>query len=35
MTNFMKNLAIAGGFFILACAGAGKFSLDHLLKRNK
>lgn len=28
MNSFMKNLAIAGGFLILACAGAGKFSLD-------
>lgn len=35
MTNFMKNITIAGGFFILACAGAGRVSLDHLWHRNK
>ena len=26
--NFMKNLAIAGGFLVLAAHGAGKFSVD-------
>jgi putative oxidoreductase len=26
---FLKNLAIAGGFFFLAAHGAGKISLDH------
>jgi putative oxidoreductase len=26
--NFQKNLAIAGGFFVLAAAGAGALSLD-------
>ncbi|WP_237068176.1 DoxX family protein [Microbulbifer guangxiensis] len=35
MINFMKNVTIAGGFFILACAGAGKLSVDHWLRRNK
>ena len=28
MINFMKNLAMAGGFLALANAGAGAFSLD-------
>ncbi|MGJ8572594.1 MAG: DoxX family protein [Hoeflea sp.] len=28
MTNFMKNLAMAGGFLALAAAGAGSFSID-------
>ena len=32
---FMKNVTIAGGFLILSCAGAGRFSLDHLFSRNK
>ncbi|MEE9446895.1 MAG: DoxX family protein [Arenicellales bacterium] len=29
MIMFMKNIAIAGGFLLVASAGAGKFSLDH------
>lgn len=33
MINFMKNITIAGGFLILACAGAGRASLDHRLRR--
>lgn len=28
MIGFMKNLAIAGGFLVLAAHGAGRFSLD-------
>jgi putative oxidoreductase len=28
MINFMKNLAMAGGFLQLAAYGAGRFSLD-------
>lgn len=28
MIMFMKNIALAGGFLILASSGAGKFSLD-------
>ncbi|WP_428819602.1 DoxX family protein [Microbulbifer sp. MCCC 1A16149] len=32
---FMKNVTIAGGFLILACAGAGKFSFDHAMARVK
>lgn len=32
---FMKNITIAGGFLILACAGAGKFSFDHAMARSK
>lgn len=35
MINFMKNITITGGFLILACAGAGKFSVDHMFSRNK
>lgn len=35
MINFMKNITIAGGFIILACAGPGRLSLDHMLKREK
>ncbi len=33
MTNFMKNITIAGGYLILACAGAGRFSLDHWIRK--
>ncbi|WHI51291.1 DoxX family protein [Microbulbifer sp. MLAF003] len=33
MTSFMKNITIAGGFLILACAGAGRFSLDHWFRK--
>jgi putative oxidoreductase len=29
MILFMKNIALAGGFLILASVGAGKFSLDN------
>ena len=28
MNSFMKNVAMAGGFLILAAAGAGRFSID-------
>ncbi|AOS96337.1 Inner membrane protein YqjF [Microbulbifer aggregans] len=35
MISFMKNITIAGGFFILACAGGGNLSVDHWLRRNK
>lgn len=28
-----KNIAIAGGFIVLAAAGPGRWSLDHLLRR--
>lgn len=31
---FMKNIAIAGGFLLLCRAGAGRFSIDQLLRRN-
>lgn len=29
--NFFKNIAIAGGFLVLAANGAGKFSVDGLI----
>lgn len=31
--NFMKNIAIAGGFLVLAANGAGAFSIDNLRSR--
>lgn len=31
---FMKNLSIAGGFFVLFASGAGAFSIDRLIKKN-
>jgi putative oxidoreductase len=33
MVNFMKNLAIMGGLTSLFAFGAGRFSIDHLLRR--
>ncbi len=30
---FMKNLGLAGGFLFLVANGAGRLSVDHLLKR--
>lgn len=36
MINFMKNITIAGGFIVLACAGGGRLSLDHIFRhKNK
>jgi len=32
--QFMKNLAIAGGFLFLVAHGAGKLSLDHRFSRS-
>jgi putative oxidoreductase len=32
--GFMKNVAIAGGFLVLAAQGAGRFSIDALLGRD-
>lgn len=29
MANFMKNIAIAGGFFVLVAHGAGAYALDN------
>lgn len=29
LTNFLKNLAIAGGMLMVALHGAGRYSLDH------
>ena len=31
--NFMKNFAMAGGFFFLMLQGAGKLSLDHFIEK--
>lgn len=33
MTNFLKNVALAGGYVTLAIAGAGGWSLDRVLAR--
>ena len=33
MVNFMKNLAIAGGFLVLMSNGAGAYSIDSMTKR--
>lgn len=33
--NFMKNVAMAGGFLMLAAHGAGAFSLDAWLSRRR
>ena len=31
LTNFLKNVALAGGFFVFAINGAKDFSIDHRL----
>ena len=33
LTNFLKNVALAGGFFIFAINGAKEFSIDHRLSK--
>ena len=33
MVNFMKNLAIGGGLLSYVAYGAGKYSIDHVLRR--
>jgi len=33
--HFMKNVSMLGGCLILLTAGAGRFSLDHLLRERK
>lgn len=33
MVNFMKNVAIIGGLAALSAFGAGRFSIDHKLRR--
>jgi putative oxidoreductase len=35
MIMFMKNVALAGGLLLLTAHGAGRFSLDHYLARNR
>ena len=32
LMSFLKNIAIAGGFFIIFVYGPGKYSIDHKLK---
>jgi putative oxidoreductase len=34
-TNFWKNVAMAGGFVMLAAHGAGTLSLDHLWNKHR
>jgi putative oxidoreductase len=34
-TNFIKNLAIIGGLLLLFVHGAGRFSIDTMLSRNR
>jgi len=33
LTNFLKNVALAGGFFILVINGPKKFSIDHRISK--
>ena len=33
LTNFLKNVALAGGFFVFAINGAKDFSIDHRLSK--
>ena len=33
LTNFLKNVALAGGFFILVINGPKKFSIDHRITK--
>ncbi len=33
LTNFLKNVALAGGFFILAINGPKEFSIDHRISK--
>ena len=35
MVMFLKNVAIAGGFLLLAVNGAGAFSIDHAVLRRR
>jgi len=35
MVNFMKNIAMAGGFLVLAAHGSGAFGLDALRDRRR
>ncbi|MBD2783931.1 DoxX family protein [Xenorhabdus sp. DI] len=34
MTMFLKNFSIGAGYLLLAMMGPGRFSLDHVLKKN-
>jgi len=34
-TNFTKNLAIFGGMLLVFVHGAGRFSIDHMLSKDK
>ena len=33
LTNFLKNVALAGGFFILVINGPKEFSIDHRISK--
>ena len=33
LTNFLKNVALAGGFFILAINGPKEYSIDHRISK--
>ena len=33
LTNFLKNIALAGGFFILVINGPKEFSIDHRISK--
>ena len=35
INNFMKNIAMAGGFLAFVAVGAGAFSVDGALRRNR
>ncbi|MDC9594514.1 DoxX family protein [Xenorhabdus sp. IM139775] len=34
LTMFLKNFSIGAGYLLLAMMGPGRFSLDHVLKKN-
>ncbi|KLU15913.1 MULTISPECIES: DoxX family protein [Xenorhabdus] len=34
LTMFLKNFSISSGYLLLAMMGPGRFSIDHLMKKN-
>ncbi|OTA17546.1 membrane protein [Xenorhabdus vietnamensis] len=34
LTMFLKNISISAGYLLLAMMGPGRFSIDHVLKKN-